>query len=122
MADNVKQNQQRQKQSHDQRATERSFVVGDLVYALNHRGTPTWLPRTVSAVSGPRSLVIKFSNGRESRYHADHVRAREQDGRGGKEDEGKDDFSPTESIGDQEEETLLATDCSTESGPTCNHS
>ena len=110
VADNVKQNQQRQKQNHDQRATERFFVVGDKVYALNHRGTPTWLPGTVSAVSGSRSLTIKFSDGRESRYHADHVRAREQDGRGGKEDEDEDDSSPTECIQDQEEETLLATD------------
>eukprot|EP00731_Ephydatia_muelleri_P003665 Em0001g3665a len=110
VADNVKQNQQRQKQNHDQRATERFFVVGDKVYALNHRGTPTWLPGTVSAVSGSRSLTIKFSDGRESRYHADHVRAREQDGRGGKEDEDEDDYSPTECIQDQEEETLLATD------------
>ena len=58
MADNVKQNQQRQKQNHDQRATERCFVVGDKVYALNRRGTPTWLPGTVSAVSCPRSLTI----------------------------------------------------------------
>ena len=65
MADKVKQNQQRQKQNHDQRATERFFVVGDKVYALNHRGTPTWLPGTVSAVSGSRSLTIKFSDGRE---------------------------------------------------------
>ena len=110
VADNVKQNQQRQKQNHDQRATERFFVVGDKVYALNHRGTPTWLPGTLSAVSGSRSLTIKFSDGRESRYHADHVRAREQDGRGGKEDEDEDDYSPTECIQDQEEETLLATD------------
>ncbi|KAL5503444.1 hypothetical protein EMCRGX_G010396 [Ephydatia muelleri] len=110
VADNVKQNQQQQKQNHDQRATERFFVVGDKVYALNHRGTPTWLPGTVSAVSGSRSLTIKFSDGRESRYHADHVRAREQDGRGGKEDEDEDDYSPTECIQDQEEETLLATD------------
>ena len=62
MADNVKQNQQRQKQNHVQRATERFFVVGDKVYALNHRGTPTWLPGTVSAVSGSRSLTIKFSD------------------------------------------------------------
>eukprot|EP00731_Ephydatia_muelleri_P028865 Em0020g509a len=110
VADNVKQNQQRQKQNHDQRATERFFVVGDKVYALNHRGTPTWLPGTVSAVSGSRSLTIKFSDGRESRYHADHVRAREQDGRGGKEDGDEDDYSPTECIQDQEEDTLLATD------------
>ena len=78
MADNVEQNQQWQKQNHVQRAKERSFVVGDILYALNHRGTPTWLPGTVYAVLGPRSLIIKFSNGRESRYH---VRAREQDGR-----------------------------------------
>ncbi|KAL5509176.1 hypothetical protein EMCRGX_G004493 [Ephydatia muelleri] len=110
VADNVKQNQQWQKQNHDQRATERFFVVGDKVYALNHRGTPTWLPGTVSAVSGSRSLTIKFSDGRESRYHADHVRAHEQDGRGGKEDEDEDDYSPTECIQDQEDETLLATD------------
>eukprot|EP00731_Ephydatia_muelleri_P016486 Em0009g910a len=39
VADNVKQNQQRQKQNHDQRATEHFFVVGDKVYALNHRDT-----------------------------------------------------------------------------------
>eukprot|EP00731_Ephydatia_muelleri_P017146 Em0010g244a len=35
VADNVKQNQQRQKQNHDQRATERFFGVGDKVSVIN---------------------------------------------------------------------------------------
>ena len=119
VADNVKQNQQRQKQNHDQRATERFFVVRDKVCALNHRGTPTWLPGTVSAVSGSRSLTIKFSDGHESRYHADHVRAREQDGRGGKEDEDEDDYSPTE-YSRPRRGNLVG--YRSESGPTCKHS
>ena len=43
-------------------------------------------------------------------HDADDVRAREQEGRGGREDEGDDDFSLTEPNGDQEDETLLVTD------------
>ena len=102
VADNSKQNQQRQ----------RSIVVVDMMYALNHRGTPTWLPGTVSAMLGPCSLIIKFSNEHESRYQLDHVRGHEQDGKGGKEDEGVDDWRSRRGN---------VFGYRSESGPTCHH-
>eukprot|EP00731_Ephydatia_muelleri_P026909 Em0018g1009a len=87
VADNVKQNQQRQKQNHDQRATERFFVVGDKVYALNHRVMDA-SPDTMQITLG---LVNKM-------------------GEEAKKMKMKMTYSPTECIQDQEEETLLATD------------
>ncbi|KAL5500663.1 hypothetical protein EMCRGX_G012257 [Ephydatia muelleri] len=86
VADNVKQNQQRQKQNHDQRATERFFVVGDKVYALNHRVMDT-SPDTMQITLG---LVNKM--GEEAKKMKTKM------------------ITHQLSIQDQEEETLLATD------------
>ena len=69
-----------------------SFVVRDRVYALYHRGTPTCLPGTVPAVLGLRPLTIKFSNGCESRYHADRVKWKHSKA----EAKGEDDFPPSD--------------------------
>ena len=71
----VRQSQERQKTGHDQHARHRTFKVGDTVYVLNHRGSPKWNSAVVAKLSGPLSLVVKFPDGREARYHVDHVRA-----------------------------------------------
>ena len=71
----VRKNQERQKTGHDQHARYRTFNVGDTVYVLNHRGSPKWISAVVAKCSGPLSLVVKFPDGREARYHADQVKA-----------------------------------------------
>ena len=46
--------QDKQKQTHDKASPQRSFSVGDLVFAENFTGTPPrWLPGTVVMVTGP---------------------------------------------------------------------
>ena len=45
------------------------------MYVLNHRGSPKWISAVVAKCSGPLSLVVKFPDGREARYHVDHVKA-----------------------------------------------
>ena len=40
----VTQKQERQKEDHDMHTRQRSFQVGEEVYALNHRGMPKWIP------------------------------------------------------------------------------
>ena len=48
--------QDKQKQTHDKASPQRSFSVGDLVFAENFTGTPPrWLPGTVVMVTGPLS-------------------------------------------------------------------
>ena len=46
------------------------------MYVLNHRDSPKWISAVVAKSSGPLSLVVKFPDGREARYHVDHVKAR----------------------------------------------
>ena len=56
-----------------------------LLYVLNHRGMPKWIPGKVTAVRGPLTLVVTLDDGTESRYHVDHVKERIT---GGKRDSG----------------------------------
>ena len=76
----VQQQQERQKDDHDRKASHRSFVVGERVYCLNHRGgLPKWLSGVIRSVQGPVTVVVKLEDGKESRYHIDHVRSRSHD-------------------------------------------
>ena len=49
--------QQRQKHSHDSRATGRCLREGDHVYAWNYSIGPTWLPSIILKQTGPVSFV-----------------------------------------------------------------
>ncbi|KAL5510826.1 hypothetical protein EMCRGX_G006432 [Ephydatia muelleri] len=49
---------------------------GDLVYARNFHGSPTWVPGVVTAMSGPVSMVIQLEDGQAVRRHTDHVKTR----------------------------------------------
>ena len=81
----VQQQQERQKDDHDQKASHRSFMVGERVYCLNHRGgSPKWIPGVISSVQGPVMVLVKLEDGKESRYHIDHVRSRHNDATDGK--------------------------------------
>eukprot|EP00731_Ephydatia_muelleri_P037009 Em0376g4a len=76
----VQRQQERQKDDHDRKASHRSFVVGERVYCLNHRGgLPKWLSGVIRSVQGPVTVVVKLEDGKESRYHIDHVRSRSHD-------------------------------------------
>eukprot|EP00731_Ephydatia_muelleri_P012399 Em0006g1293a len=72
----VTQRQERQKEAHDQHAKYRKFQNGDLVYARNFHGSPTWVPGVVTAMSGPVSMVIQLEDGQAMRRHTDHIKAR----------------------------------------------
>eukprot|EP00731_Ephydatia_muelleri_P015662 Em0009g86a len=67
--------QERQKEAHDQHAKYRKFQNGDLVYARNFHGSPTWVPGVVTAMSGPVSMVIQLEDGQAVRRHTDHIKA-----------------------------------------------
>ena len=78
----VQQQQERQKDDHDQKASHSTFMVGEMVYCLNHRGgSPKWIPRVISSVQGP---VLVLEAGKESHYHIDHVRSRNHDATDGR--------------------------------------
>ena len=72
----VTQRQELQKEAHDQHAKYRKFQNGDLVYARNFHGSPTWVPGVVTAMSGPVSMVIQLEDGQAVRRRTDHVKAR----------------------------------------------
>ena len=68
--------QQRQKHSHDSRATGRCLRKGDHVYARNYSIGPTWLPGIILKQTGPVSFVLKLERGYEWHRHADQLRKR----------------------------------------------
>ena len=73
----VEHQQMKQKLAHDTSAPQRSFDVGDLVFAENFTGTPPkWLPGTVVAVTGPLSYHVDLDSGPTVRRHVDSVRKR----------------------------------------------
>ena len=78
LANKVKERQQKQKDNHDKRAKHREFDIGDNVYALIHaRNNQTWIPATITAVTGPLSYVVMLADKREQRCHIDQLRKRE---------------------------------------------
>ena len=81
----VQQQQERQKDDHDQKASHRTFMVEERVYCLNHRcGSPKWLPGVISSVQGPVTVLVKLEDGKESRYQIDHIRSRNDDATDGR--------------------------------------
>lgn len=72
----VRRNQERQKEDHDQTARHREFCVGEKVYCLSHRGGPRkWISGVITALQGPVTVLVELEDGRERRYHVDHVRS-----------------------------------------------
>ena len=72
----VAKNQQRQKASHDKRAKQRLFHVGQSVYVKNFQGPPTWLPGVVTATRAPLTFEVNVGDGKTVRRHVDHIRSR----------------------------------------------
>ena len=69
--------QQEQKQYHDIHSKQCEFSIGDNVFALIHaRNSQTWLPATITAITGPLSFVVQLDDGRTQRCHINQLRAR----------------------------------------------
>ena len=69
--------QAKQKLSHDNFKPNRTFTVGEVVFAKNFTGrSPKWLPGSVEEVTGPLSYVIQLQDGTTRRRHVDNIRSR----------------------------------------------
>lgn len=69
----VQSKQEEQKRGHDKRTKQRTFNVGDAVYARNFARGSKWLPGQIVAKRGPLSYTIKLNDGRMWNRHVDHV-------------------------------------------------
>ena len=72
----VEEHQRKQKVWHDTKASQRSFEIGDLVYARNFGRGEVWLPAKVVSKSGPLSYVINWDSSGYARRHVDQLRKR----------------------------------------------
>ena len=73
LSSKVETRQLQQKAQHDKTAVQRSFSVGDLVYARNFRRGETWLPGILVAQTGPVSFIVEIMQGGLVRKHQDQV-------------------------------------------------
>ena len=76
LASRVESNQLKQKKQHDRKAKERSLDIGDDVFVRNYHGGDRWIPGVIQKKTGPVSLLVRLSDGRERRCHLDQVRKR----------------------------------------------
>ncbi|XP_056118298.1 uncharacterized protein K02A2.6-like [Rhinichthys klamathensis goyatoka] len=76
VGEKVRIQQEKQKARHDKHARERCFGEGETVFVRNFARGQRWLPGAVLGKSGPRSCVVRLSDGRDVRRHQDHVRSR----------------------------------------------
>jgi hypothetical protein len=72
----ARQEQDRQRKSHDAHAKPRSFVVGETVYTRNYAQGTRWLPGTMVEIEGQVLVHVKLTDGRILRRHVDQVRPR----------------------------------------------
>ena len=70
----TQQAQDRQKQSHDVRSTERRFNLNDTVYARNYSSGPQWLPGYVVGMQESAMYDICLSDNRVICCHLDQLR------------------------------------------------
>ena len=70
-------NAKQQIQYHDIHSKQREYSIGDNVFALIHaRNSQTWLPSTITAITGPLSYVVQLDYGCTQRCHINQLRAR----------------------------------------------
>uniref|UniRef100_A0A8C1UFQ7 Integrase catalytic domain-containing protein n=1 Tax=Cyprinus carpio TaxID=7962 RepID=A0A8C1UFQ7_CYPCA len=67
VGEKVRVQQEKQKAWHDRHARERSFREGEAVFVRNFARGQRWLPGSIVKESGPRSCVVRLSDGREVR-------------------------------------------------------
>ena len=72
----VLQRQQKQAESHNAHAKDRTLRVGDTVFVMNFSGKTKWLHGVIVEQTGPVSFRIRLEDGRVVRRHIDHVRSR----------------------------------------------
>ena len=70
----VRQNQYRQKETHDYHAKDRDFREGDDVLTKNFSSGEPWLRGTIHKEVGPVSFIVKLSDGRMVNRHLDQLR------------------------------------------------
>ena len=68
--------QAQQKETHDQHAKAREFIVGESVSAKHFHPGPDWLPATVIAKLGPLSYLGETADQQLWRCHIDHLKSR----------------------------------------------
>ena len=76
VVERVRQRQAQQKQDHDSTAQERTFQVGDTIYARNYSGGATWIPAKIVEVTRPVSFRCQLGDDRIVRKHQDQIRSR----------------------------------------------
>lgn len=79
LASRVASSQAKQKFYKDKDSRTRSYQVGDKVYAKSFKAGPSWLSGDLVSVAGPRSFVVRLSDGVEVRRHVDQIRTRSAD-------------------------------------------
>ena len=63
-----------QKQYHNIHSKQLEFSIGDNVFSLIHsRNSQTWLPATITAITGPLTYVVQLDDGRTQRCHINHI-------------------------------------------------
>ena len=56
---------------------QRSFKVGDLVYARNYAQGEKWIPGRIEQRTGPVSFTVELGENRKVRRHQEQIFARE---------------------------------------------
>ncbi|XP_043935248.1 uncharacterized protein K02A2.6-like [Protopterus annectens] len=70
--------QWRQKEHHDRRRRERSFLAGDAVMTRNFSYGPKWIPGFIVKSTGPLSYQVRLNGGLLVRRHVDQILRSEQ--------------------------------------------
>ena len=73
--DRVLNKQAKAQENHNAAVTERTFLTGDAVWAMNFATKPKWLPGVLQTRLGPVSFTVTLTDGRVWRCHVDHLRA-----------------------------------------------
>ena len=72
----MKATQEKQRKYHDRGAKERTFNIGDHVWARNFTRGPKWRSGVISGIRGPVSVWVELSDGSKVKRHYDQIRAR----------------------------------------------
>lgn len=77
LSQRVEKQQSKQAEQHNNSKPLRTFAVGDTVYVKDFTtASPTWIPGTVTKVTGPLSYYVELESGRTVRRHVDAIRSR----------------------------------------------
>ena len=57
----------------------RTFMTGEIAWALQFQGKPKWMPTVIDNQLGPLIFTVRLSDGRLWKRHQDHLRERRPD-------------------------------------------